>query len=62
MGTQTDILKRVDRQNFENLEIQIADGSHLEKSKNCHISVADKPIPTKIGTAMQFNPLEPSNH
>jgi len=37
----------------------MADGRHIGKSKNHHISAMVLSISTKFGTAKQFKPLEP---
>ena len=39
----------------------MADGRHLGKSKNRHISAAFWPISTKFGRVTHFDPLEPSD-
>jgi len=39
----------------------MADGRHLEKSKNLHISAMFGPIGTKFGTLTQFDPLDHSD-
>ena len=39
----------------------MADGRHLEKSKNRHISAAVQAISIKFGTQTQFDPLERPN-
>jgi len=36
----------------------MADGRHLEKWKNRHISAMVGPISTKFGTATHFGPLQ----
>jgi len=39
----------------------MAEAAILEKSKNCHISVAVRAISMKFGKMMQFDPLDRSD-
>jgi len=39
--------------------IKMADGRHLEKSKNHNVSTMDGQISTKCGTVMSLSPLNP---
>jgi len=40
----------------------MADGRHLEKSKNLNISTSVQAISMKFGIVMQFHPLDRSDH